>query len=94
MSGPASESGDHLPARRDVDEDALSPKTSLRMRPRHFFSKQFDMEIVEDYSKEEADRDSAGQPKWLNRLIQMNLLLMTVLIGVPLLLYCIGMSAK
>ncbi|KHA64055.1 hypothetical protein NI18_11805 [Sphingomonas sp. Ant20] len=64
------------------------------MRPRHFFSKQFDMEIVEDYSKEEADRDAAGQPKWLNRLIQMNLLLMILLIGVPLLLYCIGMSAK
>lgn len=64
------------------------------MRPRHFFSKRFDIEIVEDYSKEEADRDSAGQPKWLNRLIQMNLLLMILLIGVPLLLYCIGMSAK
>ncbi|MEG8021036.1 hypothetical protein [Sphingomonas aerolata] len=80
--------------RRDVDEDALSPKASLRMRPRHFFSKQFDMEIVDDYSKEEADRDSAGQSKWLNRLIQMNLLLMILLIGVPLLLYCIGMSAK
>ena len=94
MSGPASESGDHSPARRDVDEDALSPKASLRMRPRSFFSKQVDMEIVEDYSKEEADRDSAGQPKWLNRLIQMNLLLMILLIGVPLLLYCIGMSAK
>ncbi|VXC73057.1 conserved hypothetical protein [Sphingomonas sp. T1] len=64
------------------------------MRPRHFFSKKFDMELVEDYSKEEADRDAAGQPKWLNRLIQMNLLLMILLIGVPLLLYCIGMSAK
>ena len=64
------------------------------MRPRHFFSNKFDMDIIEDYSDADADEHSVRRPKWLNRLIEMNLLLMILLIGVPVLLYCIIASAK
>ncbi|MES3154800.1 hypothetical protein [Sphingomonas faeni] len=52
------------------------------------------MDIVEDYSEADADEHSVRRPNWLNRLIQMNLLLMILLIGVPVLLYCIIASAK
>jgi len=94
MSDSASKSGDHPSVRQDIDDRARSPRPFLRMRPRHFFSNKFDMDIVEDYSEADADDHSVQRPKWLNRLIQMNLLLMILLIGVPVLLYCIMVSAK
>ncbi len=94
MSDSASKSGDHPSVRQDIDDHARSPRPFLRMRPRHFFSNKFDMDIVEDYSEADADEHSVPRPKWLNRLIQMNLLLMILLIGVPVLLYCIMVSAK
>ena len=94
MSDSAPKSGDHPSVRQDIDDHAPSPRPFLRMRPRHFFSNTFDMDIVEDYSEADADEHSVRRPNWLNRLIQMNLLLMILLIGVPVLLYCIMVSAK
>ncbi len=94
MADPASKSGDHPLASQDAPDRAASPRPFLRMRPRHFFSNTFDMDVVQDYSDEDAERDSVRRPKWLDRLIQMNLLLMILLIGVPVLLYCIIVSAK
>ncbi|MCK8457579.1 MULTISPECIES: hypothetical protein [Sphingomonas] len=94
MSDSASKSGDHPSVRQDIDDHAPSPQPFLRMRPRHFFSNKFDMDIVEDYSESDANEHSVQRPKWLSRLIQMNLLLMILLIGVPVLLYCIMVSAK
>ena len=94
MSDPTSKSGDHPLVSQDTPDRAASPRPFLRMRPRHFFSNTFDMDVIEDYPEEGADRQSAQRPKWLNRLIQMNLFLIILLIGVPVLLYCVMVSAK
>ncbi|KQO05979.1 hypothetical protein ASF09_14130 [Sphingomonas sp. Leaf242] len=63
------------------------------MRPKHFFSNKFDMEIVEDYSKADAAGVPEGKRNWLGRLMELNLLLLILLIGVPVLVYCILSSA-
>jgi hypothetical protein len=79
---------DHKPQVRSP-----SPQPFLRMRPKHFFSNKFDMEIVEDYSKADAAGVPEGKRNWLGRLMELNLLLLILLIGVPVLVYCILSSA-
>ncbi|MEG3084187.1 hypothetical protein U1707_11090 [Sphingomonas sp. PB2P12] len=94
MSDPVSKSGDTPSVNPDLQDHANSTQPFLRMQPRHFFSNKFDMDVVEDFRTVEADDDSGEQPTWLNRMLQINLLLMILLIGVPVLLYCIAASAK
>ena len=70
-----------------------APQPFLRMRPQNFFSNKFDLEIVEDYSKADAeDRRNEGKDS-LSRLMELNLLLLIVLVGVPVLVYCVLSSA-
>jgi hypothetical protein len=81
-------------ADHDVELQDRASQPFLRMRPKHFFSNQFELEIVENYSADDGDRRARKQPKWLNRFIDVNLVLMILVIGVPILLYCIVASAK
>ena len=52
------------------------------------------MEIVEEYPGVDAGDDVSGRRGWLARLIDLNLVLLIVLIGVPVLVYCIVASSK
>jgi len=70
-----------------------APQPFLRMRPQSFFSNKFDLEIVEDYSKADANDRKNHNNNWLSRLMELNLLLLIVLVGVPVLVYCILSSA-
>jgi lipopolysaccharide/colanic/teichoic acid biosynthesis glycosyltransferase len=81
-------------ADHDVELRDHASQPFLRMRPKHFFSNQFELEIVENYSADDGDRRARKQPNWLNRFIDVNLVLMILVIGVPILLYCIVASAK
>lgn len=80
------------PDRRSEPIASTTPEMSndrrLVMRPESFFSHRFHMQVEED---------TAGSPpagrSWLERLIDLNLVLMILLIGVPVLLYCILSSA-
>jgi hypothetical protein len=64
------------------------------MRPQGFFSDKFELEIVEDYSKADVEQERESSPKWLVRLMELNLLLLIVLVGIPVLVYCILSSAS
>ena len=81
-------------ADHDVELQDRASQPFLRMRPKHFFSNKFELEIVENYSADDGDRRARKQPNWLNRFIDVNLILMILVIGVPILLYCIVASAK
>ena len=94
MSDPVLKSGEHPSVSSDIHNEAISPQTSLRMRPKHFFSNNFDIDIVEDHAKADGDLNSDRPPNWLNRLIDINLLLLILLVGIPVLLYCIIASAN
>ena len=63
------------------------------MRPQSFFSNKFDLEIVEGYSKADAEALQNEGKDWLSRLMELNLLLLIVLVGVPVLVYCVLSSA-
>jgi len=64
------------------------------MRPRGFFSNRFELEIVEDYSDDNSDSQARNKSSWLNHFIDLNLLLMIIVVGVPILLYCIVAASK
>ncbi|RXD06652.1 hypothetical protein EQZ23_00545 [Sphingomonas sp. UV9] len=68
------------------------PQVFLRMRPGHFFSNRFDLEIVEDHSKLEAESRQHMRRNWLARLMELNLLLLILLVGIPVLAYCVFAS--
>ncbi len=63
------------------------------MRPQGFFSNRFDLEIVEDHSKADVEDRQSQDEHWLSRLMELNLLLLIVLVGVPVLVYCVLSSA-
>lgn len=93
MPNSLSESETPNPANRNRLGDDAPPQPFLRVRPKHFFSNKFDMEIVEDYSKAELEERPDDSQKWLGRLIDMNLFLLIVVVGVPVLVYCIMASS-
>ena len=70
-----------------------APQPFLRMRPQSFFSNKFDLEIVEGYSKADAEARQNEGKDWLSRVMELNLLLLIVLVGVPVLVYCVLSSA-
>ena len=78
----------------DVERRERAPPPFLRMRAKHFFSNRFELEIVENYPAGDGDRQVDKTPGWLNRFIDLNLLLMIMVIGVPILLYCIVAASK
>lgn len=81
-------------ANYDAELQDRASQPFLRMRPKHFFSNQFELEIVENDPADDGDGRVRRQSNWLNRFIDVNLVLMILVIGVPILLYCIVASAK
>lgn len=66
----------------------------LRVRPKHFFSTKFDTEIVEVYSKADIEERKEAELGIFGRFVKHNLLLMILVIGVPILVYCILTTAS
>ena len=58
-------------------------------RPGHAFPGKFDQPIVQHYSKADAHDGHDVLPNWLNRLMELNLFFLILLVGVPVLVYCI-----
>ena len=45
--------------------------------------------MVQHYSKADAHDGQDVTPNWLNRLMELNLFFLILLVGVPVLVYCI-----
>lgn len=71
----------------------LTSQPLLRMKPQPYFSGNFERQIADEPSDEGAGVERKSQLKHLDRFAQWNIVLTIVLIGVPLLLYCIISSA-
>ena len=93
MADTISKSDDPSKKGRERQIPSQAARPFLRMRPRHFFSNKFDMEIVEDISEAEAADEQERSVNRLGRLMDLNLLLLIILVGVPVLFYCIFSSA-
>ncbi|WP_151989641.1 hypothetical protein [Sphingomonas aurantiaca] len=93
MENQVSKSDDLCQDDRQHQPANPAPQPFLRMRPQSFFSNKFDLEIVEGYSKADAEARQNEGKDWLSRLMELNLLLLIVLVGVPVLVYCVLSSA-
>lgn len=93
MENQVSKSDDSCQDDRQRQVASPAPQPFLRMRPQGFFSNRFDLEIVEDHSKADVEDRQSQDEHWLSRLMELNLLLLIVLVGVPVLVYCVLSSA-
>lgn len=66
--------------------------TYLRMRPNHFFSNIFQIDAVK--TNTDSNEESPSYQGAINKFVDLNLLLMIIFIGFPILIYCIAASAK
>lgn len=64
----------------------------LLSRPRHFFSNNFSLEI-EDETTTYYETDPNNRLSRLGRFIDLNLALLILVVGVPILVYCVISSA-
>ncbi len=76
------------PERAPVRPEA-TPPPYLRMRPRHFFSNDFKLDLDDSAADPAAPRRSG----LFHRIVDLHLILMIGFIGVPLLVYCIFATA-
>ena len=65
-----------------------------RTRPSASFSDKSEIEIVERYSKADVAEREDEPRNWTRLLMELNLLLLVVLVGIPVLVYCILRSAS
>jgi hypothetical protein len=86
VADPISKSDSESSGDDNREVEHVSSRPFLRMRPKHFFSNKFDMDIVEDHSIADARKP---RNQHLNRLMDLNLFLMIIVVGVPMLVYCI-----
>lgn len=93
MENQVSKSDDLCQDDRQHQVTNPAPQPFLRMRPQSFFSNKFDLEVLESYSKVDAEDRRNEAKNWLSRLMELNLLLLIVLVGVPVLVYCVLSSA-
>lgn len=93
MADDIQNSDEHGSSGKDHQDPGDPSRPFLRMRPKHFFSNDFRMEVVQDYSKSDVEDLRESPPNWLGRLMELNLLFIILLIGVPVLVYCILASA-
>ena len=89
MADPISKFDAHAPA--DTGQQAKPPPaTSVSgSRPSHAFPGKFDQPMVQHYSKADAHDGQDVSLNWLNRLMELNLFFLILLVGVPVLVYCI-----
>ena len=69
---------------RPPDEPSVS-RPFLKVRPQRFFSNRFEFDVVD----EEHDVERRRPPSGLRRVVDVDLIIMILIIGVPLLLYCV-----
>ncbi len=69
---------------RPPDVHAVS-RPFLKARPQRFFSNRFEFDVT----YEEHDVERRRPPRGLRRIIDVDLIIMILIIGVPLLLYCV-----
>lgn len=83
--------------RRDrvrAENDDEPSRPFLRMKPQSFFSNKFELEIVEEPSEAEPKLERRSSFGLRDRLLDLDIVLLILLIGVPLLAYCIMTSAS
>lgn len=73
--------------------DGLSPRPFLSVKPEHFFSNNFSMEVIDQYEEPDANGQEKPSRNWTSRLKQFNLVILIVLVGIPMLVYCVLSSA-
>lgn len=85
----------------DRRSEPIAPKSSeiatervLVVRPESFFSHRFHMHVEDQQVEERQNRPSPVRPSGLDRLIDLNLLMLVVFVGVPVLVYCILSTAR
>lgn len=66
----------------------------LRARPESFFSNKFKLELGEVYTDEGFKQETTKSEKITKHLMNANLVLMIIFIGIPVLLYCVFTSIK
>lgn len=64
----------------------------LRSRPKHFFSNKFSLEI-EDEVITRSEIDLNSRLNRFSRFIDLNLALLILVVGVPVLIYCVISTA-
>ncbi|MCP8893272.1 MULTISPECIES: hypothetical protein [Sphingomonas] len=70
------------------DADNLTRRV-LVSRPESFFSLRFHMQVEEEEAENLPCRPSRSRQRGLHRFIDLNLLLLILFIGIPILVYCI-----
>lgn len=66
----------------------------LRARPDSFFSNRFTLELEEVYTDDGFKPETTKSERITNYLMNANLALMIIFIGIPVLLYCVITSLK
>lgn len=89
MTDNISKSEDLGPIDAQNQAEDPPPQMFLRKSPGHFFSNKFDIEIVEQHSRSDTEFHQQDLPNWLDRLMGLNLLLLILLVGIPVLAYCV-----
>lgn len=93
MANQVSKSEDFCQDDRQHQVANPAPPPFLRMRSQGIFSNEFNLEIEEQYSKADAADLDNPDKNWLSWFMELNLLLLIVFVGVPVLVYCILSSA-
>lgn len=70
------------------DADNLTRRV-LVSRPESFFSLRFHMQVEDEKAENLPCRPSRSRQRGLHRFIDLNLLLLILFIGIPILVYCI-----
>lgn len=83
----------NLSNHENTNEDR--PKTVfLRARPDSFFSNKFTLELEEVYTDDGFEPETTKSETITSYLMNANLTLMIIFIGIPVLLYCVFSSIK
>ena len=70
------------------DADNLTRRV-LVSRPESFFSLRFHLQVEDEEAENLPCRPSRSRQRGLHRFIDLNLLLLILFIGIPILVYCI-----
>lgn len=83
----------NLSSRADTTEGR--PTTVfLRSKPDSFFSNKFTLELEESYADDEPKSKTTNSEKITSYLMDANLALMIIFVGIPILVYCVITSVE
>ena len=66
----------------------------LKVRPKHFFSRKFDMDVITDKSKDDLEINKKDAENGLSPFLDMRIFFLILFVGVPVLLYYLFAWAK